>query len=56
MDVIWTSGRGRGLEGGFGDERLWEICGGAGGGAGQVKRGIIQTLSCNLSFGLGYGS
>ena len=42
-------GCGRGREGGFGDERIGY--GISGGGADQVKLDIIQTLSCNLSFG-----
>ena len=46
-------GCGRGHEGGFGDKRLWEIWRG---GWSRTKLNIFQTLNCDLSFGLGYGS
>ena len=43
----------RGRCGGSGDERLWEFWGG---GWSRTKLNLFQTLSCDLSFGLGYGS
>ena len=43
-------GCGRGREGGFGDERLWEIWRG---GWWESQRSIFGSMGCDLSFGLG---
>ena len=46
-------GCGRRREGGFGDERLWEIWRG---GWWESEREIFGSRGCDLSFGLGGGS
>ena len=46
-------GCGRGREGDFGDERLWEFWGG---GWWESPLGILGSRVCDLSFGLGGGT